>query len=306
MTDPAYRPDGLRRMQSAGDGQLREQLSTPMGVLARELPALVRDGDPRWAPPSLDDMRALTMDDVKAAIAPAIASAPIEVTIVGHVRVEAAIDATAKTFGAFAPRNAAFKPPPADVRFPAKRRAIELRHNGREDQAAVAAAWPGPDLFSDVRRERALAVLNEILQLRLLDEVREAQGSTYTPFGTYLASASIKGYGYILAGVEPKPDQVDVFFSTLADIEKELTAGPVAKDLMDRARKPLLYQTYAAESTNAYWIDALQDIQSDPRHLNRVRTALDDYESITAEEVAAVARTFLDAKRRIDIRVVPK
>jgi predicted Zn-dependent peptidase len=68
----------------------------------------------------------------------------------------------------------------------------------------------------------------------------------------------------------------------------------------------VLYQHYAAESTNAYWIGALQDIQSDARNLARVRSEIDDYASITAEEVAAVARAFLDSKRRIDIRVLPK
>jgi zinc protease len=308
MTDPAYRTDGLRRIQAAGDGQVREQSSSPMGVLARDIGALMRDNDPRWASPSLEDMRALTMADIKAAIAPSLANAPIEITIVGHVKVDAAIEATAKTFGAFAPRPATFQYPAGalDVRFPAKRRVLEMRHEGREDQAAVAAAWPGPDLFSNVRRERAIAILNEILQLRLIDEVREAQGSTYTPFGTYFTSPIVKGHGYLLAGVEPKPDQIDLFFSTLAEIERELTSGPVGKDLLERARKPVLYQHYAAESTNAYWLEALQNIQSDPRNLDRIRSQIDDYAQITAEEVAEAARAFLDSKRRIDIRVLPK
>jgi zinc protease len=308
FTDPAYRPDGLRRLQSAGDGQLREQSATPMGVLAREIPAIVHDGDPRWAPPSLEDKRALTMDDIKAAIVPSLNSAPVEVTIVGHVKVEDAINATAQTFGALSPRPATFKFPDGarDVRFPTKRRTIELRHNGREDQTAVAVAFPGPDLFSDVRRERALAIMNEILQLRLLDEVREKQGGTYVPFGTAYSSQALKGYGYIIAGVEPKPDGVDQFFTTLDEIAKELASAPVTKDLLERARKPVLYQHYASESTNVYWLGALQDIQSDPRNLARVRTVMDDYAAITAEEVAAVAKAFLDNKRRVDIRVLPR
>ncbi len=86
----------------------------------------------------------------------------------------------------------------------------------------------------------------------------------------------------------------------------ELASAPVSKDLLERARKPVLYQHYASESTNAYWIGALQDIQSDPRNLERVRTVMDDYATITAEDVASVAKTFLDNKRRIDIRVLPK
>lgn len=308
FTDPAYRPDGLRRLQAAGDGQIREQSASPMGVLSREIPAIVHDADPRWSPPTLEDMRALTMDDIKAAVVPSLIGAPVEVTIVGHVKIEDAIAATAQTFGALPPRPATFKFPDGarDVHFPPKRRIIELRHNGREDQTAVAVAFPGPDVFSDVRRERALDIMSEILQLRLLDEVREKQGGTYVPFGTAYSSQSLKGYGYILAGVEPKPDQVDMFFTTLDEIVAELASAPVTKDLLERARKPVLYQHYASESTNAYWVSALQDIQSDPRNLERVRTVMDDYATITAEDVAAAAKAFLDNKRRVDIRVLPR
>jgi zinc protease len=308
FTDPAYRPDGLRRIQAAGEGQLRQQDTTAVGVLSRELPGLVHGDDPRWATPSIDDIRAITMDDIKAAIAPSLAQAPIEVTIVGQVKVDEAIEATAKTFGTFAARQGAYKIPNGarDVRFPLKGGRADFKHDGRPDQAAVVAAWPGPDLFSDTRRDRAVAILNEVIQLRLIDEVREKQGSTYTPFGSYFSSKSVKGFGYMFAGVEPKPDEADRFFETLAEITKELREGQLSSDLLERARKPVLYQHYAAESTNAYWIQALSDIQSDPRNLARVRSALSDYGSITEAEVIAAAKTFLDDKRRIDMRVAPK
>jgi zinc protease len=308
FTDPAYRPDGLKRIQAAGEGQLREQLTTATGVLSRELPGLVHGNDPRWASPAVADIRALTMEDVKAAIAPSLAQAPVEITIVGHVKVDDAIEAAAKTFGAFAPRQSAFKYPDGarDVRFPVKSMRASFTHEGRADQAAVAAAWPGPDLFADTRRDRAVAILNEVIQLRLIDEVREAQGGAYTPFGSYFASKTVKGFGFMFAGVEPKPEEADRFFATLAQITKELREGQLSADLLERARRPVLYQHNAAESTNAYWIEALSDIQSDPRNLARVRSTMSDYSSITAEEVVAAAQTFLDDKRRIDIRVLPK
>lgn len=308
FTDPAYRPDGLKRIQAAGEGQLREQLTSAAGVLTRELPGLVHGNDPRWASPAVADIRALTMDDVKAAIAPSLAQAPIEITVVGHVKVDDVIEAAAKTFGAFAPRQGAFKYPEGarDVRFPVKAMRSGFAHEGRADQAAVAAAWPGPDLFADTRRDRAVAILNEVIQLRLIDEVREAQGSAYTPFGSYFASKTVKGFGYMFAGVEPKPEEADRFFATLAQITKELRDGQLSPDLLERARRPVLYQHNAAASTNAYWIEALSDIQSDPRNLARVRSTMSDYSTITAEEVVAAAQTFLDDKRRIDIRVLPK
>lgn len=308
--DPAYRPDGLRRIQNAGEGQFREELSTPSGVLSRELPGILHSGDPRWAAASIDDVRAVTMDDVKAVMQRPLTQSPIEVTIVGHVKLEDAIEAAAKTFGAAKfttrPKTLTLSEGARNVRFPAERENIELQHLGRPDQASVAAAWPGPDLFSDVRRERAIAVLNEILQLRLIDEVREKQGGTYTPFGFYDASRTIPGYGYLVAGVEPRPDAADLFFTTLDEITEELRTTTLTNDLLERARKPLLYQTYAAQSTNGYWVSSLKDIQADPRNLNRVRTTVDDYATITAAEVTAVAKQFLDDKRRVDVKVLPK
>jgi zinc protease len=307
FTDPAYRPDGLKRLQAAGEEQFDKQSSTAPGVLSRELPGLVHGNDTRWASPSIADIRALTMGDVKAAIAPSLAGAPVEITIVGHVKTDAAIEATAKTFGALGPRQNSFKFPDGarNVRFPNKAARADFTHEGRGDQAAVLSAWPGPDL-SDPRRERAVAILNEVIQLRLIDEVREAQGGTYTPFGSAWSSKSVAGFGYMFAGVEPKPDDADRFFETLAGITKELRDGTLPSDLMERARKPVLYQHYAAESTNGYWIAALSDVQSDPRSLARVRSALHDYGTITEAEVIAAARAYLDDKRRIDVRVLPK
>jgi zinc protease len=307
FTDPAYRSDGLKRLQAAGEEQFQKQSSTAPGVLSRELPGLVHGSDLRWDSPTIADIRALTMGDIKAAIAPSLAGAPVEITIVGHVKVQDAIEAAAKTFGALAPRPVAFKFPDAarNVRFPAKAARADFSHGGRGDQAAVLAAWPGPDL-TDPRRERAVAILNEVIQLRLIDEVREAQGSTYTPFGSSFASKSVAGFGYMFAGVEPKPDDADRFFETLAGITKELRDGTLGADLLERARKPVLYQHYAAESTNAYWITALSDVQSDPRASTRLRSALSDLSSITEAEVVAAARAYLDDKRRIDVRVLPK
>jgi zinc protease len=306
-TDPAYRPDGLKRLQSAIDGQYHEQMSKPMGVLNRELLGLVRGGDGRWASPSPEDIRALTMDDIRNAIAPSLARAPMEVTIVGHVKVADAIEAAAKTFGALPTRDPKFRPEgDATVRFPAKGQVYSFTHQGRGDQAAVASVWPGTDVFPELRQEQSMAVLSEILQLRLIDEVREAQGGTYTPFGTSFSSTSFDGFGYVFAGVEPKPDAVDKFFETLGEIAVELKERQVSADLLDRARKPLLYQLYAAQSTNAYWVETLRDAQSNPATLERARSAVDNISDVSAADVQAVARQYLDDRRRLDVKVTAK
>ena len=307
-TDPAYRPDGLRRLQSTAEGQDQQQRAKPLGVLNRELTGIVRGGDDRWIAPTPAEVQALTVDDLRVAMSASLARAPVEVTIVGHVKVADAIDAAARTFGALPARDAAFRPDRSAAKsaFPARGSRIALSHRGRRDQAAVMSVWPGPGRFPDTRQEMAVAVLSEIIQLRLLDEVREAQGATYTPFGNAFSSPAIDGFGYIFAGVEPKPEMVELFFETLDQITKELREVEVSKDLLDRARRPLLYQLHAAQTTNAYWVEALRDAQMKPRTIERARNEVDEIAAVTAADVRRAALRFLDDRRRIDVRVLPQ
>src|SRR5262249_47813894 len=69
MTDPAYRSDGLERLQAAGAELTAQLASTPSGVLDRELSANLHDNDARWVYPTPQQMQAITMADVKAAMA---------------------------------------------------------------------------------------------------------------------------------------------------------------------------------------------------------------------------------------------
>src|SRR5690606_23107199 len=86
--------------------QLYEALSRqPEGPLRRDfLPALYA-GDPRFGLPSLDALRAVSMEDVREWLEPHLRSAPLTVCVVGDFEVDAAIEAGARTFGVLPPRR---------------------------------------------------------------------------------------------------------------------------------------------------------------------------------------------------------
>src|SRR6185295_17878589 len=104
---------------------------TPSGVLQWESDAIVRSGDPRWASPALDRTQALTVEQVKAQLMPALTSGALEVTVVGDTKVDATIAAVAETLGALPQRK---EPrlgllPEGTVRFPAKGAALAFKHD---------------------------------------------------------------------------------------------------------------------------------------------------------------------------------
>jgi zinc protease len=305
-TDPAYRSGGLERLQVAAENFLKQYSSGPSRVLERETSALLRSGDARWQFPDIADVRALKMTDVEGVLKPVLASAPIEITVVGDAKADDVIRAVAATFGALPPRGAKRVDPPSarEVKFPANARALRFTHEGRPDQAAAFVAWSAPDFYSSPRRARATAILRELMEVRLTEEFREAQGATYSPSVRSWNSGALPDFGYIAASAETPPDLVASFYKTVDKIVAELRSGAFSDDVLERAREPLEKSVETDRLSNGFWLGALEDIQSEPRALDVIRTQLSDLQSITKDEVVAAAKQYLGG-RRLEVRVFP-
>ncbi len=184
-------------------------------------------------------IRAETPADLKAMLAQPLAKGPVEVVVVGDTSVDAAIKAVAATFGALAPRDAGGPDPDQTIAFPAPTSApVVLAHTGRADQAVGLIAWPTEDFYSDTLRARRLAILGEVLELRLTDQLRKAESVTYSPEAQSAPSNVFPHYGYMLAEVEVPPAKLDGFFSDVQAITADLRANDVSADELERAKKP--------------------------------------------------------------------
>src|SRR6185436_9886826 len=103
-------------------------------------------------------------------------------------------------------------------------------HKGRADQAIGYVAWPTADYWSDPQRARIDAVMAEVLRLRLIDELRETQGATYSPDVNFNHSRVWSGWGYVAASVEVPPARLDNFFRDVDRIAADLAGHPPSAD----------------------------------------------------------------------------
>ena len=180
-----------------------------------------------------------------------------------------------------------------------------LYHSGRADQGAAAIAWQTTDVYAD-DESAARGMLKDILQLRMLDELRIRDGATYSPGATASASRTFPGYGYIAAFAEIPPGKSQLFFDTVQKIAADLRDnGPTEEDL-ERARKPALDALEKAVETNNFWIGALSGAQGDERRLKLVREAMPQLEAVTAADVQRVARRYLLDERAWKLVIKPK
>jgi zinc protease len=303
-SDPAWRPTGWDRSRALAS-TIHDQLrSTPGGVFGRDSSALLRSGDRRWAFPSREEMAASSIEDARAVAGPALANGPMEVIIVGDIDVEDAIRQTATTLGALPPRQAAAAESQT-LRFPAPG-LVRLTHEGRADQGLAFIAWPTQDFYADQKQTRTLNLLSQVLQLRLIDEIREKQGTTYSPNAAHSPSEAFRGYGYLSAQIEAPPEKLEGFLADAAKIARDLAERPITEDELTRARRPLVENIQRQRSGNGWWLGQLAGVQERPEVAESIRIAFDQYGAVTPADIQAAARAYLSEAKAWKLLIVPK
>jgi zinc protease len=307
VAHPGWRTAAFERMRKAAPTILDQLQATPAGVLNRDLGQRLHSGDRRWGMPSRTEIAAETPDDLKALVQPALDKGAIEVVVVGDTTVDKAIEAVAATFGALPQRPAPAAPDlTPTVRFPAPTPApVVLTHGGRADQAIGLVAWPTEDFLSDTQRSRTLTLLGDVLQMRLVDQIRKAEGLTYSPAAGAAPSQAFAHYGYLSARVEIPPPRLDGFFKDVAAITADLRAHEISPDEMERAKTPAVDSLQKRRQTNEYWLSALSDAQADPRRLAAIRTSEAQLQHVTAADIRRAAETWLDDAKAWKLEVVP-
>jgi zinc protease len=309
LAEPGWRPEAFQRLLGAGKTIHDQYESTDSGVLGRDLGGLLHDGDRRWTFPSRQEIAQAKLEDLQGQIVPNLASGPVEVVIVGDTTVEKATEAVARTFGAL-PARPAPKPAPDSQRkvgFPeGVATPVALTHKGRADQAIGYMAWPTADYWSNPQRARETAVMGEVMRLRLTDELREAQGATYSPSVGYNHSLVWTGWGYMSASVEVPPEKLPEFFSDVQKIAADLRAKEVSADELARAKKPRIEAIQRARVTNQYWLSELSGAQADARRLDTIRQVIPGTERVSVADVKRVAETFLKDDKAYKLVVKPQ
>jgi zinc protease len=296
LADPGYQPEAFERLRGAYLAQLPQLEATPSGVFERDSGALLASGDPRFAFPTRQQLLAAKPQDLKALLSGPLSRGPVEVTIVGDITADQAIALTAETLGALPTRarNVAPRPDALTVRFPVPT-PVPLAHTdtGRPDQAVGVVAWPMTGFYPNMAASRAAMLASDVLENRLLDQVRIAQGDTYSPETRVDLSQTFPDYGYTYSAVEMPPGKIAAFFASVSAITADLRAKPISADELVRVKNPKIATLRRAQATNEYWLADLTGSLADPRRLDLIRSTFPDYEKITPADIQAAARRWL-------------
>ncbi len=296
MTEPGWRDEGLNQFRAIAEEVRRGQNAQAVQVAQNRVSRMLRNGDPRWGFPTAEEVNAFTMDHARTMLELALQSAPIEITLVGDVTVEAAIEVVGSTFGALPARDETWPSyeDNADISFPEPAAdPVIVRYNGEPDSAMANTYFPVGDAMDDTRRAQ-LGLLRGVYSLKATDRFREEEGATYSAIVSNQASQVFDDYGFLWVGLDVDRSDVPAMYDITNEIAAAMAAGEITEDELQRARQPILERLEEGLESNGYWLAALSSSQTEPDDLEALRTVRDRYEAVTVEDLTALAAEVLN------------
>jgi zinc protease len=306
-SDPGYRQDAVRLFKRPLPEFYRRLDSTPGSALAIGQARILSGNDPRFVLPSLEAINAAEFSALQTALGESLLTGQLEIGLVGDLDEAAAIDSVARTFGAL-PKRAST---PTDrtaaksARFADAYGVHTLYHRGEPDQLTWRRIWPTTD-DSDFRLEQTMSLLADIIQIRLLDELRENLGISYGSTTASDMSDVYPGRGTFAISTNGNPTDLEIIERTVDAVIAEIVEKPVAADLFERGRKPTLERFADWRKRNGTWIGIVDRAETQPVRLQRFRDNERQFQSITAEDIWRAAKTFLQKEKSYTFRVLPQ
>lgn len=306
MQSPGFRPEAFERGKNAYTAQLLRAGANPAATMRLMAPQFLHGGDKRWALPSAEEAEGTKLEDLRALLTPALSNGAIDVTIVGDITVDRAVESVAATFGAFSarPDTRAQHGPDNATHFPTENdMAIKIVTAGQTEQQIASVIWPTHGRFPDIREQATLQLLSDIMEQRLFDRLRGIGTVYVAQVGS--AASEVFDYGYIQALAQLSPGDAQKFYDALDQLVGEMAKGDWTDDDLARAKIPALQALRKTRETNGYWLSVLDRAQEDPNKLALARDYGADLEAVTKPDIVAAARRYLDAQRAVKLTVGP-
>jgi len=285
-----------------------EKKHTISGAMALEGDRFLAGGDSRFGWPSaFSAFESLKPDDIRSWVKNALRQSLPEISVVGDFSPREVADAAARYFGTLQ-MHVAEKPERSSRRTPfvpeGESKILEVPTEIHK--AYVEVAWPTDD-FWDIRRTRRLMLLARIFTDRMRLAIREDAGQSYSQYAYNEASLAYPGYGVFHAAAEINPEEAGKVTSAIMTIAADIIEHGVTEEELERAREPVLTGIKEMVETNGYWLSSvLSGCRDHPERLEWSRTLLDDYRSMTADDMTRLARQYLGASRCATLIIRPE
>jgi len=306
LKDPGFREDALKLARERLHQEYRSFSRSIDGMMRIRGLRFLAGGDSRFGLPTPEQLDSITLDDIRGWIQPQLTKTPLELSVVGDVGVEQVIDLSRHYLGALPRHDQDLDTVRSDLPAMPTGKIERIAVDTQIPKAMVVTAWQTED-FWNIGRTRRLSVLADVFSERLRQRIREKLGASYSPYAFNRASRAYDGYGVFQAYISVSPDQTDAVLEEVKAIAARLVTGSITEDELNRAIDPILTSIREYRQTNGYWLNSVMtESTRHPQQIEWARSFLDDYASVTVQELNRLAATYLTDKRAAAVIIRPK
>jgi zinc protease len=306
IKDPGMREDARRLSLKRFEQEHERLVHSTEGMMQLHGHRFLAGGDSRFGTPAWSELQQRTLGQVNQWFGSQLRQMPLELALVGDFDPEAVIALAARYMGTLPKRISG---PIQSTRhrpvFPSGK-SLNLAVKTEIPKALVVVAYPTDD-FWEIKRTRRLAVTADLFSERLRQRVRERLGAAYSPYAYNHSSRSYPDYGLIKIIIQLDPKQASDIIHEVRYIANQMVEQHADADEFRRVLDPTLTHIKDFRQTNSYWLNnVLTGASRHPVQLDWSRTFANDYASVTAAEVNAMARQYLDNAKAATVVIMPE
>ncbi len=309
LTEPLVEAAALQQWKQSQEEGIKMRASRPEGLLVETMSeALLPKGEVRGRPLVMEQVNAVTVETAQAWLDRTIRSAPIEVSIVGDIKKEAAMELVARYLGSLPKRERI-----SAATLESQRRitrntgpiAVSKSMKTKTDKAIVMDGFTGPDI-QQVADVRLMQLASRILSTRMVKVIREEKQLVYSISAQSQPGTAYRGSGMFMASAPTDPAKADALPAALDELYTEFAKTGPTTDELDVARNQLIKFIEEQMKEPAFWTGRLASLDYRGGDLNDVVSLTDFYKNATAKDIQEVFAKYYKPSGKFQFVVKPE
>lgn len=308
LTEPKIEAAAFENWKQRQHQQITGRSLTPAGIASEAFDAAAYpESEARLRSLTQAQLDNLTIEKSQAWLDAFVASAPIEVTIVGDMPKDRAMQLAAAYFGALPARKK------LDNAYLAEKRMI--KHSGKPieiakdvqtktDQAVVRVGFYGPDA-TNIRDSRLMELARQIVSSRMVKYIREEKVLVYSISAGFSAGEAYPGWGTFAAGAPCEPAKSAALALAIREVFDNFAKTGPTEEEMTVAKKQIDSTFSEQMKQSGFWTQRLNGLAYRGRSLDEIAAGADAFKGFTAKEVQEAFVKYDRPEKRFSVRVTP-
>ncbi len=267
---------------------------------------LLSGGDPRRGFPTADTVNRQLLSAAQAWYDRLCREAPIEVAIVGDIKLDQAMPLIERYLGSLPARDRSAKHLDK-LRKLARPTGPLTRHvevDTMTPQGMAMAGFVAAD-GRNAQERRALRLASQILSTRVVKSIREDQGLVYSIRASYRPSRVYRDSAQFSAGAPCDPEKTKMVAGEVHRLFQEFAKSGPTEDELSNAKKQVANNLDTDMKEPSYWWRILQHHDLHGRDLAEEKVERQAYEGFSAKQVQGVFQKYYQPTRQFTVTAVP-